>query len=248
MPDETLDKNPYPEYGLGRIPRVDTRSAAYAVQGGGPDLSTLPVRRSWRLRWKGNQGRTSQCVGYALTGLLRSAPEVHTHLAPAQVYVGAQKDDEWEGENYEGSSVLGGLRYLHKITDMIGTPMPEIVSYHAIYTIPDLIRWLALKGPVAVGTDWKTTMFEPGPSNILDCSGGNVGGHAYLIYGYDRSKRLFKILNSWGENWGSRGTAWIRFDDFDALLQSGGEAWGVEKYEFKQGHIPGRKGQGGVEG
>lgn len=38
------------------------------------------------------------------------------------------------------------------------------------------------------------------------------GGHAMLIVGYDRKKRLFLIRNSWGTQWGIQGYCWIPYD------------------------------------
>ena len=42
--------------------------------------------------------------------------------------------------------------------------------------------------------------------------GGQLGGHAICICAYDHSKRLFKIVNSWGPEWGINGTAWMHYD------------------------------------
>lgn len=38
------------------------------------------------------------------------------------------------------------------------------------------------------------------------------GGHAVLICGYDRNRRLFLVRNSWGEDWGDGGYFWLPFD------------------------------------
>jgi hypothetical protein len=43
-------------------------------------------------------------------------------------------------------------------------------------------------------------------------SGAELGGHAMLIVGYDDSKNAFKILNSWGQNWGKQGYCWITYN------------------------------------
>jgi C1A family cysteine protease len=39
-----------------------------------------------------------------------------------------------------------------------------------------------------------------------------IGGHAVMAVGYDLSKKLFLIRNSWGENWGKKGYAWMPFN------------------------------------
>lgn len=38
------------------------------------------------------------------------------------------------------------------------------------------------------------------------------GGHAVVLVGYDRNKRLFKFRNSWGATWGVRGYGYLSFD------------------------------------
>lgn len=38
------------------------------------------------------------------------------------------------------------------------------------------------------------------------------GGHAVLIVGYDYNKRLFKVRNSWGEDWGDKGYFYLPFE------------------------------------
>lgn len=45
------------------------------------------------------------------------------------------------------------------------------------------------------------------------------GGHAACIIGYDDSKSMFKVMNSWGTNGGDEGffglhTIWYRMDVF----------------------------------
>ncbi|NUQ23878.1 MAG: C1 family peptidase [Saprospiraceae bacterium] len=45
----------------------------------------------------------------------------------------------------------------------------------------------------------------------------NVGQHAYhamVIAGYDDNKGAFKVINSWGTNWGSSGYIWVDYDFF----------------------------------
>lgn len=43
-----------------------------------------------------------------------------------------------------------------------------------------------------------------------------VGGHAMCIIGYDDTKEAFELLNSWGQDWGSKGFIWVKYDDFTA--------------------------------
>lgn len=45
-------------------------------------------------------------------------------------------------------------------------------------------------------------------------SGAERGGHAMVVTGYDDSKGAFKVINSWGTNWGNGGFGWISYQAF----------------------------------
>jgi C1A family cysteine protease len=38
-----------------------------------------------------------------------------------------------------------------------------------------------------------------------------VGGHAVVVVGYDHAKQLFKVRNSWGQNWGQAGYCYFPY-------------------------------------
>ena len=39
-----------------------------------------------------------------------------------------------------------------------------------------------------------------------------LGGHALAIYGVSYDRQAFLVLNSWGSDWGNKGTCWIPFE------------------------------------
>lgn len=52
--------------------------------------------------------------------------------------------------------------------------------------------------------------------------GGNQqGGHAMLVVGFDDSKGAFKVLNSWGRDWGRDGYCWITYNLFPQVVREG---------------------------
>lgn len=51
-----------------------------------------------------------------------------------------------------------------------------------------------------------------------------LGGHAVTIVGYDDTKRAFRMVNSWGTEWGDAGFLWLS-EDF--IKNWGLEAWGI---------------------
>jgi len=63
------------------------------------------------------------------------------------------------------------------------------------------------------------------PTN-RDYNMSGFGGHAMCVIGYDDNLEggAFQILNSWSEDWGDRGFAWVRYKDFDYFVK---EAYGL---------------------
>lgn len=55
----------------------------------------------------------------------------------------------------------------------------------------------------------------------------NTGGHAVCIVGYDDAKfgGAFKVINSWGENFGEEGYFWIRYADYKKQVKEAFQAF-----------------------
>ena len=183
---------------------------------------TIPVltSRYWDANvWWGNQGNTPQCVGYAWAHWIADGPIIHSGVQPpvnpTTIYREAQKIDEWPGENYAGTSVRGGAKYLSN-TSKIG-------NYYWAYDIQTLINTILQLGPVVVGTNWYYNMFFPNPNGVIRIGGSLSGGHAYVLNGVDTVNKLFRIKNSWGKSWGKSGHAFISFADMTRLINERGE-------------------------
>ena len=77
---------------------------------------------------------------------------------------------------------------------------------------------LAHRVPFVVGVQVFPSMERlSGPNSVYqDLSGTSLGGHAMVVVGYDddRFGGAFKVLNSWGQDWGDRGFLWIPYDTF----------------------------------
>lgn len=182
--------------------------------------SSLPSSKYWQDNiWWGDQGSTPQCVGYAWAHWIEDGPVIHNGnhpvVNPSTIYFEAQKVDEWPGQNYDGTSVRGGAKYLQTIG--------KVNSYYWAFDINTLIRTVSLLGPVVVGTNWYYNMFYPNGSGHIRVGGGIAGGHAYVINGVDNVNRLFRIKNSWGQSWGIGGHAYISFADMTRLINESGE-------------------------
>jgi len=218
------------EYGLGRIPSFDERSRAFPMRS---LLTQEPLRtKTWRRPGALDQGQTPQCVGYSLWGALNTGPltrrypiEVRRRYSPTEIYNGAQSLDEWPGTDYDGSSVLGGVKWLRQ--------QGIIKEYRWCFTLDDVLQTLAYQGPVVVGTTWLNEMFngpDPDPGRTVDlryalpCLGGNAGGHAYELHGINVEHELVIGTNSWSKGWGDEGRMYIKWSDLQRLLDDYGEA------------------------
>ena len=85
--------------------------------------------------------------------------------------------------------------------------------------------------PVIVGVSYLRSMGEYSSSNTVGVSSSglwtpapsekSIGGHALCVVGYDNSKygRAFRIVNSWGGDYGDNGYIWIKYEDFKTYTE-----------------------------
>lgn len=197
-------------------PRFDPKSLEYKID----KLKTTPTlkSRSWKRDLWLDQGQTSGCTGFGLTHTLGITPRRMPHLTnefATERYHRAQQCDEWPGENYDGSSVLGAMKGAQQ--DKL------IVSYHWATTIDEVLQTISHLGPMEIGINWYESMFTPDNNNVLSVTGKLAGGHAICIGGIDADKELVRLDNSWGKSWAVNGSAWLKFADLDRLLKEQGE-------------------------
>jgi hypothetical protein len=199
---------------LDRLPSRDPRNRNFLRAVTGQDL----VRKTWRLDYRLDQGQQGACVGFGWTHRLDAAPRRRKFREPFAVdlYHRAQLLDEYQGEDYEGSSVLGGAKAAQR--------GGHISEYRWAYDLQNVLQALSHEGPVVMGTNWLADMFEPRADGYLQVAGSLAGGHCWLLRGIDPAKQRVTMSNSWGRSWGLKGDAYLTFDDLGILLSDGGEA------------------------
>lgn len=100
---------------------------------------------------------------------------------------------------------------------------------------PDLVaikQHLAQGAPVVIGMMVGGSFMTPMRGQDVwrpsrrDYNMQGFGGHAMCIIGYDDQKEggAFHIMNSWGDDWGRDGLAWVRYPDFEHFTR---EAYGL---------------------
>lgn len=209
---------------FGRIEVQDTRDRTYLVSSLLLEAPEITEKYWWPDGWWGDQGDSTMCVCYSWLHWLEDGPVVQDTISsrpkplmpPAQLYKECQLRDQWEGENYPGTSVRAGA----KILKHLGL----ISEYRWALNINEIINTILMLGPMVVGTKWYSAMSEPDSKGFIKVSGRNFGGHAYLLNGVDVNKGIFRVKNSWGKDWGKDGHAFINIDDFEKLFNESGEA------------------------
>ena len=208
---------------LNRAYSFDIRDYDYLIKRNIATVNrpTALKQRYWNADgWWGDQLGTPQCVGYAWAHWLEDGPVEHAGkapiVAPELIYTEAQKVDEWAGENYNGTSVRGGAKFL--------AADKKIGKYYWAFDINTIVNTLLNVGPVVVGTNWYSNMMAPNRAGFITPTGRILGGHAYVLNGVDTVARRIRVKNSWGRKWGQNGHAWISIPYMEKLIRANGEA------------------------
>lgn len=228
---DTSMKQEIPKRTFDWRPVFDERSRNYAIRSMLGDRVIKRVKTEWREGTVLDQGSEGACVGFGWMSEILAEPvepdeqpteELGNQLAQ-YYYKEAQKIDEWEGENYSGTSVLAGAKIMQKYG--------LISEYRWCFSIDDVIDTVIAKGPVVIGIPWYQSMYSTGKTGLVTVSGNKVGGHCITITGYDPAKKIgsytYEVLkwrNSWGNGYGINGSAYIKVSDLKKLLADGGEA------------------------
>lgn len=207
---EILDKR------LGRLPEFDPRSRSFRI------TDVLPERKPRSYTWSLpisplNQLQTSACVGFAFAHELAARPvrvQGIDYEYAQGIYRRAQELDEWEGSNYDGTSVLAGAKAVKE--------SGKIKEYRWAFGLDEAILTIGYS-PVVIGINWYTGMMETDSDGFIHVTGSIAGGHAIFTNGISLKGKYVKLLNSWGQEWGQDGTCKLSFDDFGRLLSEQGE-------------------------
>ena len=210
----------------------------------GPDISPIL-----------DQGHEGACTGFALASAitlmnkqrhLRLTPPSDAPPASARMlYEMAKINDEWPGEDYEGSSIRGALKGFYNNGACSAKMAPykageknwyltvgrakdaRLTGLGAYYRLrPEIIDYHAAlneAGVIYVSARIHRGWQKP-PKGDIRPSHLTEGGHAFIIVGYD--EKGFLIQNSWGEDWGRfnghPGIARWHYEDWSATVM---DAW-----------------------
>lgn len=161
-----------------------------------------------------DQEETPSCVGQGWAHWLSSYP-VRQFINGFGLYDLCKYKDEYDGEDYEGTSVRAGAKVLQALG--------FISEYQWAKNIDAVVYALLEEGPVVIGVNWYESMFNPDKNGLIKVSGEAVGGHCVMLHGINIQSGLLTGKNSWGAAWGNKGHFTISLSDMKRLLSENGE-------------------------
>jgi len=191
-----------------------------------------------------NQGSEGACTGFSLAAVinfLNQNRQVDVQVSPRMLYEMARKNDEWPGEDYDGSSLRGAIKGWKNMGVCREEQWPYLLrggiphltieaakdarnhTIGAYYRImPEIAHFhsaLNETGVIAASARVHEGWRDPATGTIQQ-SRTMIGGHAFAIVGYTPAG--FIVQNSWGRSWGREGTAiWLYEDWIEHVM----DAW-----------------------
>ncbi len=208
--------------------------------GDSPPSQPTSVDLSPNFPTPGDQGQQGSCVGWATAYALKTYQErieegwslnTSSHLfSPAFIYNqinhhddnGSYISDALDLAVNKGVATLAAMPYSDRdyLTQPSNDAFAEALSYKAKkwYKINDTSQIKAAlvnRRPVVCGISVYQSFYHLSGTNSVynTAQGNNLGGHAVTIVGYDDNTfgGAFKVINSWGLNWGDNGYFWLPY-------------------------------------
>jgi len=199
------------------------------------------VDLSSRFPEPGDQGKQNSCVGWAVAYALKSYQEGlerswsiasrQHRFSPAFIYNQLNRSPDCQS----GTTFVEALNLLrrdgvapltdfpYRDDDCSRQPDSAVRIAARPFAIADWRRvnvqdpteiktHLASGFPVLIGMMVDSAFMQwRGSLPYTQASGKSEGGHAMILVGYDDDRGAFKLMNSWGKQWGVGGFGWITY-------------------------------------
>jgi hypothetical protein len=214
---------------LGRNIRHDPRSWQYAL--GAQDVSTLRSVRHQSAIPTLDQGKIGSCTGNAATKCLSYQPFWGEAAVQAVIGTDGTADEAYAVGVYSAATQLDDVEgsYPPNDTGSDGLSVAKVLQsrnlisgYQHAFSLEALLTALS-EQPVIVGTEWCQDMFDPRADGRLAVDGAVVGGHEYCLDELDVKNERVWLQNSWGDDWGQQGRAYLTWPDMKTLLSRQGD-------------------------
>ena len=224
--------------------KEDNRDYIFATDGEVVKLPTKVDLREYCSNIK-QQGSMNSCTGFALMSSLemqKNKLKDPVDFSELFVYYNERKIMGWQTKD-QGACLRDGCYSLTKEGAALEQFWPYL--YTKVFEEPSWIayfcaRYFRIKSYYRVmdGNAIKTAL-KDGNAVVFgmmvyknfwsyktgvykDYTGGQLGGHAMCLVGYDDDKNAYLVRNSWGNSWGEYGYGWIDYNTFDKHLM---DAW-----------------------
>lgn len=214
-----------------------------------PLLGNLPdaVDLSAKFPTPGQQGQQASCVGWATAYALKSFQEGSERhwdvnenaMSPSFIYNQINRSADCKGGTTfvdamnvlrsQGVAPMSLFPYDERSCNALPSPAAKQAAKQ--YAIADWRRvnpqdeieiktQVASGFPVMIGmeVDDSFQSLRPGMT-YTGPDGTRGGGHAMVVVGYDNARASFRLINSWGTDWGDNGFAWITYSAFRATVR-----------------------------
>ena len=194
----------------------------------------------------GNQGQQSSCTAWSTTYYMRSFyvnrstnnTDRQQSLSPSFVYNQLARRGSSCSEGLAISRALDFLQnrgaplldsFPYALSTCEALPNSNVSEQAGNFRIRDWKRLDRgklddIKGEIASGNPVVIAMLLPNSftahkgSTIYDDQTVTQNAHAMTVIGYDDNRRAFRLINSWGKEWGDRGYAWVSYRTFQSTV------------------------------
>jgi len=170
-----------------------------------------------------DQGQVGSCTGNAGIGDINTVPfPLNSHIYTP--------DENGALKLYEDAQVIDGVApYPANDNGSSGLSIAKVLlknglisSYQHTFTLNDALKALS-KYPIITGINWYDKMYNPDQDGRVHPTGIIKGGHEIQAYKVDTKLGRIWFYNSWGDNWGIKGTFYLTWEDYANLLSQGGD-------------------------
>lgn len=195
-----------------------------------------------------DQGKEGACTGFGIAAVINlqlAQREDQRKVSPRMLYEMAKKFDEWEGENYSGSSCRGAISGWYNTgvcSEELAPYTPSDIGWNLTLDQARDARATTIGAYFRINkrlSDFHAALNEVNTiyvsatvhegwmkknikNGAIPFKGDAIGGHAFAIVGYNNEG--FYVQNSWGETWGNNGVALWSYEDW---LENIKDAWVV---------------------